>query len=131
MGSSCWIFYTAPFVGALLATGLYKILKWSKYESVVEGQDGDNRHLLIRNKAGDLAGFVEEVDEETAQPHLDRVLEGGAGLEHTGSQDTGGGVLVGLEGGGENTTRKAGDSGDGTLHEERPFAEKPLGKPID
>ena len=45
---------------------------------MVEGQDGDNRHLLIRNREGDLAGFVEEIDEEAAHPHLDRVLDGGA-----------------------------------------------------
>lgn len=73
--SSCWIFYTAPFVGALLATGLYKILKWSRYETAVEGQDGDNRHMLIRTKEGELAGFVQEVDEQTAQPHMDNVIE--------------------------------------------------------
>jgi hypothetical protein len=55
----------------------------------VLGQDSDNRHLLIRNRAGDLAGFVEEVDEETAQPHMERALEGGEAIPGTPGAGTG------------------------------------------
>jgi len=94
---SCWIFYTAPFVGALVATGLYKILKWSRYESVVEGQDSDNRHMLIRNHEGELAGFVEEVTIETAQPHIDRALEGGVRPPTPGMGGTSGTTLTAVD----------------------------------
>lgn len=37
-----WIYYVGPFLGSLLATGIYALLKAFDYTSVVLGQDSDN-----------------------------------------------------------------------------------------
>ena len=67
---TAWIYYTAPFVGALLATAIYLLLKVAQYETAVEGQDGDDTHLVMRNKDGEVTGMVDEVRGNEAQEVL-------------------------------------------------------------
>lgn len=63
---TAWIYYTAPFTGALLATAVYKLLKVFRYETAVEGQDGDDVQLILRDKGGNVTGMVEQVNKEDA-----------------------------------------------------------------
>ncbi|KAK0556134.1 Aquaporin-1 [Tilletia horrida] len=58
---SAWIYYVGPYAGATLAFLLYWLLKFFNYQTAVEGQDGDDIHLLVRDKEGNLTGFVEQV----------------------------------------------------------------------
>ncbi|KAK0520582.1 Aquaporin-1 [Tilletia horrida] len=58
---TAWIYYLAPYSGAFVAWAFYGLLKYFNYESAVEGQDGDDIHLLMRDKDGNLTGFVDQV----------------------------------------------------------------------
>lgn len=44
---SHWIYWMGPFLGCLLATGVYKLLKWMEYETANPGQDFNE--LEIKN----------------------------------------------------------------------------------
>ncbi|KAE8226407.1 hypothetical protein CF319_g999 [Tilletia indica] len=58
---TAWIYYAAPYSGAVIAFVFYWLLKYFNYQSAVEGQDGDDIHLLMRDKDGNLTGFVDQV----------------------------------------------------------------------
>lgn len=58
---SAWIYYAAPFSGAIIASVLYTLLKFFRYETVVPEQDRDDIHMLIRNTQGQLMGHVDQV----------------------------------------------------------------------
>ena len=65
-----WIYYTAPFVGALLATGVYKFLKYAQYETAVAGQDDDAIALVMKDEKGNITGFVDQIAAEDTPEHL-------------------------------------------------------------
>lgn len=87
--STCWIYYVAPFVGSSIAVFIYQTLKWFSYETVVEGQDSDDRQLLIRDSAGRLTGFVEDLaanDVARAVEEVPRaVADISSGVQHVSS----------------------------------------------
>lgn len=49
----CWIYYAAPYAGALFSTAFYGFLKWLRYETTSPDQDADEhasgmvRHVLF------------------------------------------------------------------------------------
>lgn len=49
-----WIYYVGPYVGSLIATGLYGLLKMFDYTSVVLGQDSSDETASPRVAAGNL-----------------------------------------------------------------------------
>lgn len=65
-----WIYYTAPFVGALLATAVYKFLKYAQYETAVAGQDDDAIALVMKDEKGRITGFVDQIAAEDTPEHI-------------------------------------------------------------
>ncbi len=53
-----WIWYTAPFVGSLVASGLYGVMRAAKFHTAVAGQDDDAVAMIMRDKQGEMIGFV-------------------------------------------------------------------------
>lgn len=73
---STWIYYTAPFVGTLLAALVYKILKYAQYETAVEGQDDDAMKLIMRDDKGRVTGMVDQVAADDQPEELAKVQRG-------------------------------------------------------
>lgn len=80
--TSTWIYYTAPFVGSMVAAFVYWVLKASRYETANEGQDDDETQeaLVLRDTHGNVTGAVQRVDLANA-PHIPGITTGvqGAG----------------------------------------------------
>jgi hypothetical protein len=59
-----WIYYVGPFIGSLIATGIYALLKAFDYTSVVLGQDSDNVEaspkLPVQNLWNPSMGFTRQ-----------------------------------------------------------------------
>ncbi len=49
-----WIYWIGPALGALLATGVYKLTKLLEYETVNPGQDSDGFSGLGQGHGGDV-----------------------------------------------------------------------------
>ena len=73
---STWIYYTAPFVGTLLAALVYKILKYAQYETAVEGQDDDAMKLIMKDDKGRVTGMVDQVAADDQPEKLAKVQRG-------------------------------------------------------
>ena len=44
-----WIYWLGPFLGALLATGFYRLMKFLEYETANPGQDFDDQEAALFN----------------------------------------------------------------------------------
>ena len=44
-----WIYYIGPFLGAFLANGVYRLMKFLEYETSNPGQDFDDQEALLFN----------------------------------------------------------------------------------
>jgi aquaporin related protein len=44
-----WIYWLGPFLGALLATGFYRLMKFLEYETANPGQDFDDQETALFN----------------------------------------------------------------------------------
>lgn len=56
-----WIYWLGPAMGATIAAGFYKMLKWLQYETVLGPEDGDVVPPPgARSGAGAGAGHVDE-----------------------------------------------------------------------
>ncbi len=48
----------AAFVGSIVASGLYGVMRAAKFHTAVAGQDGDDAALVMRDRQGAMIGFV-------------------------------------------------------------------------
>ena len=55
--ASDWIYWLGPAMGASLAAGFYKLLKWLQYETVLGDNDADSKDISGK---GDVKGDEEK-----------------------------------------------------------------------
>ncbi|KAL1656782.1 Aquaporin-1 [Didymella pomorum] len=56
-----WIYWVGPLLGALLAVGLYRLLKFLEYESANPGADGDGRQDVYYENGGSSTQYDDHV----------------------------------------------------------------------
>ncbi|ODO08145.1 hypothetical protein I350_03734 [Cryptococcus amylolentus CBS 6273] len=73
-----WIYWVGPGLGALMATGFYKLLKWLEYETVQQADDGqsyeDGERPDPETRDGEAAR-VESTDKPRAQQPSEAVYD--------------------------------------------------------
>ncbi|PWN39209.1 aquaporin-like protein [Ceraceosorus guamensis] len=61
---SCWIYYIAPYLAAIVTSGFYWALKWMRYETANPDQDAaqeEERKSFIRDMNGNIIGELDSV----------------------------------------------------------------------
>lgn len=64
-----WIYWVGPLLGALLAVGLYRLLKVLEYETASPDADGDGRPGVSHDNRGSSAQYDGHAHTSTSDRH--------------------------------------------------------------
>jgi aquaporin related protein len=71
----CWIYYAAPYAAAIVTSAFYGLLKWVRYETAAEQQDGDahtagNMRQVVMDPHGNVIGSLDIISQEEYNAHV-------------------------------------------------------------